>query len=361
MVLALALGLGVLRPGEAQAAPGASEPKSGDGGFDLVAFALPGYQPETGWLVGGAAVLVHQPPKSSGRKESSLMLAGAATLRSQATLVLQPEWYFLDDRLQLSALAGVEYFPDKFYGIGKDTREENEETYTPRYLEMMANPCWRVADSLYVGPIFRLQSAEITGVKPDGLLARGSIPGSAGGTAVQAGLTATWDARDSALYPRHGAWAKLTLMTARPELGSTFDYSVGKLDVRGYFTLPWLQHILALQALLELRTGEVPFYDQGRLGGPTAMRGYFSGQYRDRQMGVIQAEYRAPLFWRFGMVAFASVGDVADQPAGLLDEPKVAGGLGLRFAPLADVPVNVRLDIAYGSGLFFYLRMSEAF
>lgn len=72
--------------------------------------------------------------------------------------------------------------------------------------------------------------------------------------------------------------------------------------------------------------------------------------------------YRAPLFWRIGGVAFASAAMVArsldDIDAGAI---KPAGGLGLRFAPLEDVPVNIRLDVAYGSELSFYLSVGEVF
>ncbi|WP_239014245.1 hypothetical protein [Archangium violaceum] len=40
---------------------------------------------------------------------------------------------------------------------------------------------------------------------------------------------------------------------------------------------------------------------------------------------------------------------------------KPAGGLGLRFAPREDAPVNIRLDVAYGSEPGFYLNVGEAF
>jgi len=40
---------------------------------------------------------------------------------------------------------------------------------------------------------------------------------------------------------------------------------------------------------------------------------------------------------------------------------KFAGGGRLRFAPVADVPVNSRVDIAYGNELLFYVNLGEAF
>jgi outer membrane protein assembly factor BamA len=120
--------------------------------------------------------------------------------------------------------------------------------------------------------------------------------------------------------------------------------------------------VLALHALLELRSGEPPFYDTGKLGSSEMMRGYFEGRYRDRQHLALQAEYRSPLFWRMGGVVFASAGNVGRRlDSAMLSGLKPAAGVGLRVAPMADVPVNIRLDVAYGSDMSFYLNVGEAF
>lgn len=352
VVLALALG-----PPLALAA----EPPADGGRLSIVPFALPGYQPETAWVLGGAAALVHQPSRDQGGRESSLLLAGAASVRGQFSLMLQPDWYLAGDDLHLGGMAGVELFPDRFYGIGGATRLEDEEPFTARYLELSANPSWRVASSLYVGPVLRWQRARLLEVAPGEALAGGGVAGAAGGDTVQLGASASWDTRDSGLSPRSGALLRLSLLSAVPALGSSFEFQALEADARGYLSLPWSRHVVAAQALLELRGGEPPFYDLGRLGGPTAMRGHFAGRYRDRQLAVAQVEYRAPLPWRLGAVAFLSVGNVSRDPSGLADGVKPAGGAGLRWAPVAGVPVNLRLDVAYGSEASVYLRLGEAF
>src|SRR5262249_41858166 len=121
-------------------------------------------------------------------------------------------------------------------------------------------------------------------------------------------------------------------------------------------------HVLALQALLELRGGDPPFYETGRLGGDQNGRGLYEGRFRERQVFSAQAEYRADLFWRLGGVLFASAGAGA-TPAGHLPHSRFrpAAGAGVRVAPLRDVPINIRLDIAYGTELQFYLNLGEAF
>jgi outer membrane protein assembly factor BamA len=345
------------------AAPGSfadAEPEK-EGSLSIVPFAVPAYQPETSWVLGGAASLVHQPPEETQRKESEITLSLAASVRGQFTVLLQPDWYVAGDALQLNGTFSAARFPDSFYGIGNDTRSDAEEDYTPIYYEVDLSPRLRVARSIYLGPSLRFQRTRIIERQAGGLLDQGGITGSRGGTTVQLGISAAWDTRDSTLYPRRGDAVRLSLRSARRGFGSSFSFDTMRLDARGYRTLPWLRHIVAVQALLELRDGEPPFYDTGLLGGEEMMRGDFEGRYRDRQLAAAQVEYRAPLFWRVGVVGFASAGNVARDPGGLADGVKLAGGGGIRVAPLADVPVNVRFDVAYGTDVQFYLNLGEAF
>lgn len=345
---------------------GAEEPAAADarvdGALDVVPFALPAYQPETSWLLGGAAALVYQPPKDSGRRESQLLLAGAASLRKQFTLSLSSDVYAWEDRLHLGGTLSAARFPDQFFGVGSDTRASEKEPYSPTYYELELSPKWRVLPALYVGPSGRLQIARVARQLPGGLLDRGEVTGERGGTTVQLGVSAFWDTRDSTLYPRSGALIRAQARMARRALGSTTEFNLLRIDGRSYWTMPYAQHVLALQALLELRGGEPPFYDTGKLGSGEMMRGYYEGRFRDRQHLALQAEYRTPLFWRVGSVVFASVGNVGrNLDSAMLSGLKPAAGAGLRLAPMKDVPVNLRLDVAYGSDLFFYLNLGEAF
>ena len=70
-----------------------------------------------------------------------------------------------------------------------------------------------------------------------------------------------------------------------------------------------------------------------------------------------------PVWWRFGVTAFGSVGEVAPS-AGLLtiDKLRAAGGGGLRFALVPSERVNIRIDFAVASGSSgLYMALGEAF
>jgi hypothetical protein len=352
-------GTGPAPRAEGEAARAAAAPAPGS--LKLLPIVMPAYRPETSWLLGGAVILVRPSAPSSGSKESQLQAIGAVTELGQYVVALRPDWYLRRDAVHLVGNLEVSRFPDYFYGIGNGAPESAKEPYTPVYLLAELGTLFRVAPGLYLGPSLRVQHASMRRVAPGGQLASGDVTGAEGGTTAQLGASAEWDTRDSTLYPRSGALLRVDLRRADPALGSDFEFGLMRLDARRYLAGGAPGHVLALQAVLELRSGAPPFYDTGKLGGGEIMRGWYAGRYRDRQLWSAQAEYRLPLVWRLGAVAFGSAGAVAHDPSGLGDALRLAGGGGLRVGFSDRVPINLRLDVAYGSATSVYFGLGEAF
>jgi Omp85 superfamily domain len=331
--------------------------------YGVTPFAMVAYQDETGFLLGAAAILYQRHPPGLGRRESTLTLAGAASLEGHLTLLVQPDLYLADDAVHLGVAASVARFPDLFYGIGEMAEGQPGEDYTPVYVDVEVSPKLRLlrGQRLYLGPSIRVAHTSIEEREADGFIDQRAVPGARGGWTVQAGGRAFWDARDDLLYPRRGAYVEASFAAADPAIGSDFSFTRARLDGRGYLPLPGPCCVLSLQAVAELRGGTPPFYELGELGGAKLLRGHYEGRYRDRQLAAAQAELRFPIAWRFGGVAFAGVGTVTDDVASAGDaELRAAGGVGLRFRPSRD-PVHIRLDMAYGDELRFYLDIGEAF
>jgi hemolysin activation/secretion protein len=131
-------------------------------------------------------------------------------------------------------------------------------------------------------------------------------------------------------------------------------------DLRAY--RPLGIGVLAGQVYTEAVTNTAPFQLLPLLGGPSRLRGYREGRFRDDVYWTAQAEYRMPLFWRFKATTFAAVGEVGPRVGGkLVQDVEAAVGIGGRLQ-LNDDGVHGRVDIAYGrSGLEFYLSLGEAF
>jgi len=145
-------------------------------------------------------------------------------------------------------------------------------------------------------------------------------------------------------------------------LGSEYNYRDVQIDARQFFELiP--EQVIAIQETAEFTDGTVPFQDLVRFGGQNIVRGYYDGRYRDNNGIAVQGEYHLPVWWKFGVVGFAGIGQVANE----IDDIAVnrfwfAGGMGLRFFWSRQEHISLRLDYGIGnnsSGV--YITVTEAF
>jgi outer membrane protein assembly factor BamA len=237
------------------------------------------------------------------------------------------------------------------------------EDYTPRTFAASASLRREVMPDLRVGPHVTYVQQEMEEVEAGGILARGELPGSDGGTLVQVGVSAGWDRRDHIVYPRSGSLCELSFAVSDEGIGSDFGFTSWDLDLRRYFSLSHSQ-VLAVRGLAMFMTGTPPFQTLAMLGGERVMRGYYAGRFRERQRYVLQSEYRLGFWKRLGLTAFADVGDVAHDISDFhFDEMRFAGGFGLRILLSKSEGATLRADFGTGddgsSGM--YLSILEAY
>ena len=175
------------------------------------------------------------------------------------------------------------------------------------------------------------------------------------------GPTVSFDSRDNINYPGSGCFAELQSLFNHSIFGSDQDYTILEFGINRYLTLKE-NHILAFRLQSKIGLGDVPFEEQAILSG-TDLRGYTSGKYRADQKYTFQAEYRWAFSKKFGMVAFAGFGYVADKISEIkLEDILPSAGLGLRYMMIPDYRINIGVDIAVGKDdTAFYFRITEAF
>jgi outer membrane protein assembly factor BamA len=171
------------------------------------------------------------------------------------------------------------------------------------------------------------------------------------------------DNRNNPLNTSQGVYAEVGVFFNAKALGGEFNFTRYNLDLRRFIPLSANQ-VLAFQALGKFSAGQVPFREMANLGGDRMMRGFYDGRFRDRQMAALQAEFRQHLVSRFGVVAFASLGQVSGRFTDFeADNLKRAVGAGLRIMLNRQEKLNIRIDYALGSnkasGLYF--AIGEAF
>ena len=116
---------------------------------------------------------------------------------------------------------------------------------------------------------------------------------------------------------------------------------------------------IAAKLYIENNFGDVPFQDQAIYGGSTGARGYFYGRFIDKNMYVLQGEFRYRFKPRWSLNAFGLFGSVDSTPARLFkfNNIKPSLGAGIRFKVLKDKNTWLRFDYGRGidgqSGVYF--------
>lgn len=339
-------------------------PDTASPGTTLLPIPVIFYQPETGTGFGAGISYVVEAPRvgrKAGRPDGYSLFA-IYTTRSQLLLSLGAELYPAG-QAWIMAETGYSRFPTKHWGIGNDAAEAAEEDYTPRTFRVAVDARRRLGHALWAGVAVEAAHRALVETVDTGLLAAGALPGAVDGRMIGVGPSLTWDTRDGSLWPRAGGLYLLRAVGYGDATRSDFGFSRLTVDLRRY--LPVLgDQVVALRVLGEFTGGTPPFDRLPQLGGERLLRGYYEGRFRDRHLLALQGEYRLPVWRRFGVVAFASAGQVAARPGDFaVDRFRAAVGGGLRFRVSPD-GLNLRVDVAQGLTVQsggFYLGVQEVF
>lgn len=328
------------------------------------------YTPETSLMLGAVAFLVFKDknavPDQTFYRPNSLSPYVVYSLRNQLEINVDGEVYF-QNKYNLVFATRYMNFPDYFFGIGNNTAISDQESYTNEtfflngdlYQFNQNNP------NLFYGLSFEFRTDKPTDFETDGILDSRNIPGKSGGFIWGLGPSIRYDTRDNILYPGKGSLMEFRSLYYPKFLGSQYGFNIIEADLRKY--LSWgSKNIFAFQVRLRTAAGdEIPFYKLPQLGGSRRLRGInHANQYLDKKSFYTQLEYRRELFWRFGGVLFAGLGDVSASWSDFVPrEFKFVYGIGGRFRAISTEKLNVRIDLGFTlndqSGLYFVVK--EAF
>lgn len=330
---------------------------------NLLAFPFGVRSLETDWGFGGIiARFFKAEKKDSTIRTSDANLLALYTLRRQLILVLSSTIFFPHEDHIARFQASYSYYPDNFWGLGNHTLHTDEEGFSQK--QYFINPQFlkRIHGSLYLGVTYEFQHTGPVDYTPGGLFDQEKIAGRYGGNTSGIGPILSWDTRNNAYSPDHGFFAEMQYVSFARFMGSNFDFRVFNIDLRKFFYISPVS-VFAVQGLAGFTDGNTPFRKLEELGGADMMRGLYGGRFTDKCLMAYQAEYRRFLFWRFGIVAFASTGEVAPTVGRFeLDGLHYAYGGGARFALSKEEKLNLRID--YGVGKHsnaFTVQLREAF
>ncbi|MBN2165870.1 MAG: BamA/TamA family outer membrane protein [Marinilabiliaceae bacterium] len=252
---------------------------------------------------------------------------------------------------------------DRFFGYGNDFKDKSLFSYHRQELSIEGNVVKGITKNFFGGIGFDL--CYESNRPNDSLYFDSTIIGKKGGWLGGLGPTLLFDSRNNINYPSKGIYARASVLFYSEAIFGKYNFRNLSVDIRKF--LPFdkkMDYILAMQMLMNFTDGEVPFYRKSMLGGKKSVRSIGHTQkYMGSHIGIIQSEFRGHLWWRIGATVFGGVGNVFESNNDVLDNLHWFAGGGLRFSPLNDVKLNVRID--YGrtsrsdSGLF--ITIGEAF
>ena len=332
-------------------------------------FALPLVfrTPETGWGGGAAVNFSFLLPKEETEGRRSQLQASFAYTELKQILVFFPfKFYWNRSENQIFGELGYYDYSDFLYPIGNQFDEERqksfEEDYRYTYPRLRVNYLKKISKKSYLGGRYWFDDWEITEFEKGKILDTLGLSGSRGGIITGLGLVYQLDTRDNINLSSKGSFFEAVFHVSHSILGSNYDYEKVDLDYRHFWGLGHNQ-VLGVNGFGSLTFDDVPFSELALLGGQRLMRGYYRGFYSDRDMAIVQAEYRFPVYWRFSGVAFTGFGLVGHQWADIrADNVRPSVGFGLRVLLLKKDKINLRIDYGIGkksSG--FYLTVGEAF
>ncbi len=244
----------------------------------------------------------------------------------------------------LANLAFEQDSTERFYGFGNGSPENAESNYTDRELNGLLWLTYRLRSKLEVTYRSRLRVVRVKkgGVDsvPDIRVEHPGTPGLGGATVVGQEIGLLYDSRDDVSIPRTGSLGLLAAEIIPRALGSSFSAVKYALEVRKLVPLH-ARVVLAMHARLDYLqgNGDIPFFEQNRIGGRYSLRGFGSGRFVDTDRFFASAELRTRAYAReiFGvkgeleLAPFLDFGQVFRSSRHWpVDDLHAVGGLGFR-------------------------------
>ncbi len=330
-----------------------------------------GYAQETGIEIGAASLYsFYTDRKDSLIRTSRITGMVTFTTKKQSNFALKSDIWTPGNKYHVTSEIRYRNFPFNFYGIGNSTLELNKDPITQKLFKLNAGLEKRLGKNIYTGmslgyESYRFEDKVIGGIYTNDQ----NIIDKDGGQVFFLGITQIFDNRNTNTYTTKGSFLKFNYSYA-PDFfgGDHFSGSLLKLDLRNFQSMS-RKITLGLNAHFQTISGSnTPFYLLPQLGSDEMMRAYYAGRFRDQNLLALQGELRLRLNPRFGLVGFASAGNVYSGGNFKLIQLKPGIGGGFRYFYDIERGLSVRMDYAIGeqnpgekrqSG--FYLSLGEAF
>lgn len=258
---------------------------------------------------------------------------------------------------------------ESFYGFGQDSSVEDRLSFAQTVSATGVVFWWQAPSWLYVGGGIGLRNTDVGEgsdlfpTPPD--FDPGELPGF-----VEQVEYLTYDGfvqidwRNKGNHYRGGLYA-VRFSDWRDRDVDAFSFKELDIEIQQYFPFLMNKRVIALRArtiLTDTEAGqEIPFYLMPTLGGTRDLRGFNYDRFRDKNMLLLNAEYRAELWVFMDLALFVDAGKVfADHSELNFKDLSTDFGIGLRLK--TTLSTFLRADFAFGGeGFHTAITFDSAF
>ncbi|MCO7721602.1 outer membrane protein assembly factor [Myroides odoratimimus] len=326
--------------------------------FDLSFIGGPSYSVDTKLGLGIVASGLYRVDKENlDLPPSDLAIYTNFTTSGFFAIGVENTTIFPNDDYRFHYDMAFKYMPSKYYGIGYEAGSQGDYVkYDEYHLGLKFDVLRKVLPNTYVGLVFSAQNIQSRNfrdseVRPDT---------DSKDTAIGGGFIASYDSRDFIPNPSKGIFIQYEQTFFPKTLGSNKHFGKINFTARAYQQV-WKDGLIAFDLNGEFNNGEVPWTMLSKLGGARQMRGYYSGQYRDRKQINTQVELRQKIHNRHGVAVWGGAGNVFEN-MDKFDWSHILPTYGIGYRWEFKNRVNVRLDYGFGKGQSgFYFNIYESF
>lgn len=326
--------------------------------FDISFIGGPSYSVDTKLGLGlVASGLYRLDQENLALSPSTISLYSNSTTSGFFAVGIENSTIFPEDKFRINSDISFTYMPSKYYGVGYEAGASGEYSkYNEYRLSLKADFLAEVVNNGYLGFTFTAQNVRGSSFEKIAFEPQENLTT----TLVGGGFVFSYDTRDFIPNPSKGIFLQYQQTFFSRTLGSNSHFSRIETSAR-YFRRLAPKTILAFDANGIFNNGDIPWNMMAQLGGPRQMRGYLSGQYRDRKELNTQVEVRQKVYNRHGLVVWGGVGTVFDQFKDVnWNEALPTYGIGYRWE--FKNRVNIRFDYGIAKGQSgFYFNINEAF
>ncbi len=251
------------------------------------------------------------------------------------------------------------WIASNFYGVGNDARAEARVAYTKEPLDLAllagrgASPSFAMQAGVRIRSVRNIVDPDTASPDP-GHLYGGRVLYWAPMGSVR------YDTRNSYIDATRGLVMQCDLEIAPATKANDVSFTKLSLTLQAYELLCGRSSVAVRGLFSALAGTDLPVQVLLPVGGGSTLRGYPQDRFLDRVAGVVNAEFRFPIYWRFWGIAGIDAGRVWGAVRQLsFNDWKSAAVFGLRFK--MDLFI-VRLDFGLSDETTgFYLNFGQLF